>query len=84
MYVSNSLFNVLINLYNVGIIQKHQEIEQMFVNSLGNEFKIILERKDRHLFSADSSTSYLCLMKFCNIFGTEVLKLTGSEVDMNR
>ena len=83
MYVSNSVFNVLISLDQMGVINRDRENETMFVNSLGNEYKIVLERKDKALFVEDSETSYKCIMRFYNILGVEVLTLFGSEIDMS-
>ena len=83
MYVSNSVFNVLISLDQMGVLKRDRENEAMFVNSLGNEYKIVLERKDKALFVEDSETSYKCIMRFYNIIGVEVLTLFGSEIDMS-
>jgi len=83
MYVSNNIFNVLISLDQMGVIKRDRENEAMYVNSLGNEYKIVLERKDKSLFVEDSETSYKCFMRFYNIIGIEVVTLFGSEIDMS-
>ena len=83
MYVSNSVFNVLISLDQMGVLKRDRENEAMQVFSLGNEYRIVLERKDKSLFVEDSETSYKCFLKFYNIIGIEVITLFGSEIDMS-
>lgn len=84
MYVSDSYYNVLISLDNMGVLKRDRENETMGINTLGNEYKIVLERKDKSLFNEESISSYKCIMRFYNIFGTEVVTLLGSEIDMSK
>ena len=84
MYISDSYYNVLISLDNMGILKRDRENESMDINTLGNEYKIVLERKDKSLFNEESTTSYKCIIRLINIFGNEVVTLLGNEIDMSK
>ena len=47
MYVSDSYYNILVSLDNMGLLKRDRENELMGINTLGNEYKIVLERKDK-------------------------------------
>lgn len=84
MYVSDSYYNVLISLDNMGVLKRDRENEAMGIDTLGNEYKIILERKDKSLFNEECTTSYKCIIRLINIFGNEVVTLLGNEIDMSK
>ena len=85
MYVSNSIFNILISLDNMGVLKRDRENEAMQINTLGNEYKIVLERRDKKLFTEVSSdVFYKCTIKFVNMFNVEVLTLFGNEIEMSK
>lgn len=84
MYVSDSYYNVLISLDNMGVLKRDRENETMGIDTLGNEYKIILERKDKSLFNEESTTSYKCIIRLINIFGNEVVTLLGNEIDISK
>lgn len=84
MYISDSKFMILSSLDSMGVIKRDMETESMVVSSIGNEYKIILERRSRTLFSDVSSTAYKCSMKIQNMFGNDIVTLLGDEVEISK
>ena len=84
MYISNSEFAILTSLDNLGFIKRDMEKESMQVNSLGNEYRIIMERRSRSLFGNESNTMYKCSMRFVNMFGVEIVTLLGDEIEISK
>lgn len=81
--VDKTMLSVLINMKSIGIVYNEKKVEPMIIKPIESYIEIVLDRKERRLFTDDNMSSYICDITIRNTIYNQEVHIKLDEIMMS-
>lgn len=81
--VDKTMLSVLINMKSIGIVYNEKKVEPMVIKPIESYIEIVLDRKERRLFTDDNMSSFICDIAIRNTIYNQEVHIKLDEIMMS-